>query len=234
MKKNVMMRIASFLLVAVLISTSAISGTYAKYVTDGKSSDSARVAHFGVEVTANYNDFFKSEYNTSKAWTGDDGVSVKSVLGGDVVAPGTMGELADFVVTGTPEVDVDVTYTPVLTLENWDADGDEYCPIIFNVNGKLYFIDGTNIKSVAELTTAVQNAIVASTAKYNAGTDLSTVVADDLYVSWMWQFDNTDPAFKNADGQNDTADTHLGNWLKNGKAAPTISLEIKCTVTQID
>ena len=31
MKRNVMMRLASFLLVAVLISTSAISGTYAKY-----------------------------------------------------------------------------------------------------------------------------------------------------------------------------------------------------------
>lgn len=234
MKKNVMMRVASIMLVLVLMSSSVISGTFAKYVTSGESTDTARVAHFGVEVTANFSNLFKSEYNTSVAWTGDDGVSVKSIMGGDVVAPGTTGSLADFVVTGTPEVDVVVTYTPTLTMTGWDADGDEYCPIIFNVNDELFYIDNTNINSVNELVTAVQNAIIDSTAKYNAGTDLSTVVADDLEVSWLWQFDNNVTGFKNADGQTDDLDTVLGNWYKNGKAAPTITLDVKCTVTQID
>ena len=50
MKKNVMMRLASFLLVAVLISTSAISGTYAKYVTTAEGKETARVAKWGVQV----------------------------------------------------------------------------------------------------------------------------------------------------------------------------------------
>ncbi len=50
MKKNKMMRLASVLLIAVMISTSAISGTYAKYVTSGYAEDNARVAKFGVAV----------------------------------------------------------------------------------------------------------------------------------------------------------------------------------------
>ena len=52
MKKNKMMRLASVLLIAVMISTSAISGTYAKYVTEGAAQDDARVAHWGVTITA--------------------------------------------------------------------------------------------------------------------------------------------------------------------------------------
>ena len=52
MKKNKMMRLASFLLIAVLVSTSAISGTYAKYTTSGFAEDQARVAKWGVTVAA--------------------------------------------------------------------------------------------------------------------------------------------------------------------------------------
>ena len=52
MKTNKMMRLASVLLVAVLLSTCAISGTFAKYVTTKEASDSARVAKFGVTITA--------------------------------------------------------------------------------------------------------------------------------------------------------------------------------------
>ena len=65
MKKNVMMRLASFLLVAVLISTSAISGTYAKYVTEATAKDTARVAAFGVQVAADFTEVFKEKYDTT-------------------------------------------------------------------------------------------------------------------------------------------------------------------------
>ena len=53
MKKNRMMRLASILLVATLMSTCTISGTFAKYVTTASGSDTARVAKWGVTVTAN-------------------------------------------------------------------------------------------------------------------------------------------------------------------------------------
>ena len=50
MKKNKMMRLASAMMVLTLMSTSVISGTFAKYVTKGEATDKARVAKWGVEV----------------------------------------------------------------------------------------------------------------------------------------------------------------------------------------
>ena len=50
MKKNKTMRLASGLLVAVLLTTCAISGTFAKYVSDATNSDTARVAKWSIEV----------------------------------------------------------------------------------------------------------------------------------------------------------------------------------------
>ena len=52
MKKNVMMRVASALLVAVLMTTCAISGTFAKYTTTASGKDAARVANWGFEGAA--------------------------------------------------------------------------------------------------------------------------------------------------------------------------------------
>ena len=48
MKKNKVMRFASLLLIATLLTTSVISGTFAKYTTSDSAQDTARVAKFGV------------------------------------------------------------------------------------------------------------------------------------------------------------------------------------------
>jgi hypothetical protein len=235
MKKNVMMRLACFLLVAVLISTSAISGTYAKYVTEGSSKDTARVAAFGVQVLAEFDQLFKEKYETTTAWTGDDSVSVKSIFGGDLVAPGTNGDLADFTVTGTPEVDVNVSYVAELELSNWIAKGAEYCPIVFTVNGTSYSMDGgyANIDAFEE---AVETAIENSAKNYNAGTNLgeATNVANDLAVSWAWYFEGANEGGQGPAMQWNEYDTDLGNWILKGVEAGSISLEVSCTVTQID
>lgn len=121
MKKNKMMRIASFLLVAVLLSTSVISGTFAKYVTSDSVEDSARVAKFGVVVTASGSLFdktyFAADTNTPGGDTWDENLdgdpkdlttlTVESTA--NVVAPGTKNDNGmTIVVTGTPEVDVKV------------------------------------------------------------------------------------------------------------------------------
>ena len=52
MKKNNTMRVAAGLAVAALLSTCLVSGTFAKYTTSGESSDTARVAKFGIELTS--------------------------------------------------------------------------------------------------------------------------------------------------------------------------------------
>ena len=222
MKKNKMMRIASVLLIAVLMTTCAISGTFAKYVTDATGTDSARVAKWGVTITADYSSLFTNTYTTTDAWTGDDGNSVAGAASADVVAPGTNGTLADFTVTGTPEVDVAVTYTPNLTLANWTVDGAYYCPITITVNETAYY--GMSYDSATAFEEAVEAAIVAATQKYDALTDLSTVVADDLNVSWAWAIEGTDSK------QTNEKDTALGD----AATAATIGLEIKCTITQVD
>ena len=122
MKKNVMMRLASVLLVAVMLTTCVISGTFAKYVTNGTATDSARVAKWGVTVVADGNNTFGGIYknvangntiNTSYTFGTD---TVKSE-GGNVVAPGTKGTAAGLTINGQPEVDTEVTFTADVTLD---------------------------------------------------------------------------------------------------------------------
>ena len=111
MKKNKMMRIASILMVATLITTCAISGTFAKYVTKAEGSDSARVAKWGIVLALNAGEVFAKEYAPSKTHqdTGADayaGLAVKAEE--KVVAPGTSSEEVGKTITasvkGTPEV----------------------------------------------------------------------------------------------------------------------------------
>lgn len=236
MKKNVMMRIASVLLVAVMLTTCVISGTFAKYVTSGEGYDQARVAKFGVTVTEKFETLFANAYATHDAWTDDtDKMSVvSSDVAWNVVAPGTEGELADFVVTGTPEVDVSVSYEADLELLNWAVDGGaQYCPIVITVNGNEFSMDA--YANLAAFEAAVEAEIVASAKKYNANTNLGDAanVANDLSVSWKWHFEGVNEGGTGPACQWDKFDTYLGDEAAKDNAA-TIKLTVKCIVTQID
>ena len=89
MRKNRMMRAASALLVAVLMTTCTISGTFAKYVTEVSSEDFARVAKWGFEPSAmDLSDLFKDAYDLNP----DGTIEVDSATPADVIAPGTWGE----------------------------------------------------------------------------------------------------------------------------------------------
>jgi hypothetical protein len=110
MKKNRVMRVFSLLLALTLISTCAISGTFAKYVTKAEGEDAARVAKWGVLVSVEGNTFADKYEATDKAYLNDGGEYsvVSSVEGEKVVAPGTSAKEADMAlvatVKGTPEV----------------------------------------------------------------------------------------------------------------------------------
>ena len=107
MKKNKMMRAASALLVATLLSTSIISGTFAKYTTSAEGSDSARVAKWGIQMEKGA-DMFSATYDSSK--------DAKTVNASDnstkVVAPGTSGS-TEYKVTGAPETAYAITFKGV-------------------------------------------------------------------------------------------------------------------------
>lgn len=226
MKKNMMLRTASVLLIAVLMSTCAISGTFAKYVTSGTGSDTARVAKFGVEITAN-GSTFAGEYATDDP--GVSGTIAKSVVTSgdnmDLVAPGTSGNMASMTLSGTPEVAVKVSYVADFALsDNWTVEGGKfYCPLKICVEGT--YVDGLTFDNKADFEAAVEALIKGWTKSYAPGTDLSTVDDDSVSVSWEWPFSTSE--------ENDAKDTWLGNQAAAGNPA-TVTLTITTTVTQID
>lgn len=248
MKKNVMMRVASIMLVLVLMSSSVISGTFAKYVTADTGADNARVAKFGVTVTHSDDMFYnayKDAFTSYVAGETLDTITVQtSVEDEDIIAPGTWGNLAAFDVEGTPEVDVAVSYTADLVFSNnWMVDtsdpldgvDSEYCPLVFTVNTKEYYIGLTGIESIADLEKAVEDAIVDAAKTYHTNTNLKDV-DNDLSVKWEWCFEGSaeHPGVgKGPACQWDKFDTQLGDAAAKGNAA-TIELTVTCTVTQID
>jgi hypothetical protein len=237
MKKNKMMRLASALLVAVLLSTSVISGTYAKYVTTNTMKNSARVAKWGVEITTSGSVFSKIYATTDNTrYAGPN--SVESSDTSKLVAPGTTDGNTVVEMSGVPEVAYKVDYTPTLTLDGWNVTVDltddgvdnpvtmEYCPLVFNVNGTEYKIDGSTINTVAELKSKVEAAITGISKSYGPNTDLTTVTYPT--VTWSWAYGIFDGI-----SENDIKDTYLGDQAADGNAA-TVSLQVKTTVTQID
>lgn len=221
MRKNKMMRFASGLLVATLLTTSIISGTFAKYVTEATGNDSARVAKFGVEVTANGETFAKEYAKTDSSFTLEANTVASTE---EVVAPGTSGNMAAMTLKGTPEVAVRVTYKGAFKLnDKWTVDGTYYCPLEVTVNNTTY--KGNDYANAAAFEKVVNDAIDAYSNDYKAGTDLSTIKNDSLNVSWAWAYE----------GNDDAKDTKLGKAAADNTAdAGTVTLNVKTTVTQID
>ena len=237
-KKNVLMRSAGLLLVLVLVTSCFVGSTFAKYTVGGKGTDTARVAKFGVTITAE-GTMFAEEYAT------DDGdvkeIITKSVVSTEkVVAPGTKGNMSSIVLKGKPEVAVRVEYkVNTFKLTGWqtgdDAATTEYCPLVFTVGDKTYKIGDTGIDTVDKLEAAVKNAIEGCSQNYEANTDLSTANTNVKVpsVSWAWAFQGADNGASTTAYQTDAKDTKLGDRAAEGNAA-TVTLEIATTVTQID
>lgn len=102
------------MMVMTLMTTSVISGTFAKYTTQDSGSDVARVAKWGVElqvVGSLYGEKYLKATN-NHATSGDSDLTVKSEsTGKNVVAPGTTntGNGFSFFLKGQPEVASNVT-----------------------------------------------------------------------------------------------------------------------------
>jgi hypothetical protein len=253
MKKNKFMRLASVMLMLCLITTCAISGTFAKYTTNGKAQDSARVAKWGMVITVTGDNAFADAY--------DVGAGVKTVVsqgatGDSVVAPGTYGILATVAIDGRPEVSTKLTTKIDLDLTNWNATYNNgtntvpYCPIVFTVGAETYGLtkikeaDGLAVvdhqyNTIAELETAVIDAILNKVYAGEAATDITPagdidkVVYKDYNAQGMVDFT---PDFTVSwgwafEGGYDTSDTALGDQTGT---VPQISFSIDITAEQID
>lgn len=244
-KKNVTLRAAAVLFALALITSCFVGGTFAKYVTDGKGSDKARVAKFGVTVTAN-GTMFAEQYDTDKEakTVVSSRVGVAEGKKDNVVAPGTSGKMVSMKLSGQPEVDVHVNYAPTVTLsDNWkDKDNNFYCPLQIKVNGIM--IDGHRFTDKQQFVDEIVKAIVnhqKNNVVYKAGTDLSTDTVGDnaLTISWAWPFETAtsdDPTPETAAAEkaaNNVKDTYLGDQAALNNAA-TIEISVVTTVTQVD
>ncbi|MBR5471284.1 MAG: hypothetical protein IKU81_04085 [Oscillibacter sp.] len=213
MRKNRMMRAASALLVAVLMTTCTISGTFAKYVTSVESQDAARVAKWGFEpVAMDITGLFDKVYDAGAA-----DYTVESAV--DVIAPGTQGS-AQFAFAydeangiNAPEVDytfkVDTTGSEIADSIKgnaniqWKLDGNDYTDWDTFI-GQIQALDGDEDYEAGELPAAF-------------GT------ADNTHtVYWRWIFTTGNAS--------DVTDTTMGN----ADELANVKLCIKITATQID
>lgn len=212
MKKTKFMRAALLLLVLTLITSCFVGGTFAKYTTSNTGKDNARVAKFGVEITATGSDAFSTFYDSKESAT------VKSSNTDKVVAPGTKGHFTAAIVTGSPEVSVKVTNEGTVELgNNWTANGAYYCPLKVKVGDKTFA--GTTYESANAFAQDIEKEINGTTMDYAAGDTISGSDSTPA-ISWMWDFE----------GNDDVKDTALGN----AETPATISITVKTTVTQID
>ena len=235
MKKNRMMRLASVLLVMVLLSTSVISGTFAKYVTTASSTDSARVAKWGVVVSVT-GDAFAKTYDLDTTGTGiANGLAVESSTDEKVVAPGTTGTFGGITVTGTPEVAVNINTEATVTINGWELTGSVfYCPVVVTIGTTE--ICGLDYNSATAFATAIENEIEAANGNYEANTDLSSVAGLNGSYTWKWAFVNADhvaTGHAHVIEQTDGRDTEIGNRAANG-FLNNISIVVETIVTQID
>ncbi len=214
MKRMKSMRVAAVLFALVLITSAFAGNTFAKYVTKGEGTATARVAKFGVVVTADENDFFKKSYATDNKTLYSGDFSVKNTSD-NLVAPGTSGNAIKFSISGTPEVAVDVAvsftdaedvfllkgkYTNDTTADPTDSyslDADYY-PVLFTLtkDGTKKVEDGT-LQDVIDYFQDDTNGL---NGQYDPGANLGTTFGE-FEISWKWTFDGVD----------DIADTILGN-----------------------
>lgn len=243
MKKNKSMRAAGGLMIATMLTTSIVSGTYAKYVTSGTAKDTARVAKFGVEVKAEGSLFGKNYLaaTDNTPTDADAGITVKSENSDNLVAPGTKSaDGLSFSITGTPEVDVNVkievantsadifllkgTYPDMTTSvddDDFTLDADYY-PIIYTLTKH----DGSTVTGNLDEITDELN----SNATYKVGDDLTDSLGN-FTLTWEWAFEQ----------EKDEADTLLGDLAAGtatGVATEAYNLnaniELTVTVTQVD
>lgn len=202
------MSIIALLLIAVVVTGSSVSGTYAKYTSTFEgTTDSAKVAKWAfsindTDVTTASNEFTFDLFNTvNDETTGENDLNVKDDADVAIIAPGTKGE---FGINLVNKSEVNAKYSVVYEVVN-----TANIPVEFSVDGGNTWT--TSLANVAA-TDIVMNANESE---------------DEIVIQWRWTYDSEDrTAVTNT---NDEYDTELG---ENGEYK--ISVKADITVTQAD
>ena len=204
MKKNKMMRLASAMLVLTLLSTCAISGSFAKYTSTASGSATATVAKW--DITVNETSIVTNSMSFDLFGTINDtgNTEDETNVSDNLIAPGTSGSFA-IKVKNTAEVTA--KYNITLSETN-----NSSIPL-------QYSLDGTTWKdSIAKLSTT-------GLTDQTLGIDAAEVTHT---VYWRWVFEGTTTGAHAS--QTDATDTSLGM----GTSAPSVTITASITATQVD
>jgi len=199
------MSIIALLLIAVVVTSSSVSGTYAKYTSTFNATDSARVAKWAFDFNGDAmtvdpltNDFNFNLFDTvNDITTGANDANVVDGSGETIIAPGTTGSFAielenNSEVMAQYEIDFEATNTNNI-------------PVEFKVGN-------------GEWKTTLDDIDATEFTKMNGNGS-----EDAINVEWRWTYTGTD---------RDATDTNLGIAAVAGNVELSVSAEI--TVTQID
>ena len=221
MRKNKMMRAASGLLVATLLTTSVISGTFAKYTTSASGNDSARVATWGFteSSTIDLNDLFKGTY-----------VNVQTGNAEDIIAPGTTSSDSFGFTYAGEQSKPEVKYQFTVSTEGSEVDSD----IKDNPN-ILWKLDEGTWGNWDALMTSIKtlSGDESGSKTYEAGnlpTAFSSSGANTHKITWKWIFDENATDKEAATANGDVKDTSMGN----APELDDVKIAITITATQID
>ena len=219
MRKNRMMRLASILMIAVLMTTCTISGTFAKYVTEATGTDSARVAKWGFDAATTtasmqIDDLFDDVYTDE-----DADYDVDSADDTDVIAPGTWGSATfAFAYKGDGEFDapeVAYKFDVNANASTIDSDLKAYSS---NIQWKL---DDAAWGDWDTMITAINNLSQERVEPNNLPT--SFAAGEFHTITWRWIFTNG--------ADSDVKDTGFGNAAD---LVDDVKVIITITATQID
>lgn len=239
MRKNKMMRTASALLVATLLTTSIISGTFAKYTTQASGSDTARVAKWGVTVTASGN-LFGTDYASNSAAENKDSIvatstNVSTATGdtrANIVAPGTKNDKGFTVeIKGTPEVAYGINAT----------DNGTTAKEIFLAKGEYgVMVEATGLNAKTDITkyyTESSGTYTTATGTWDGNTkyyeliDKATVNDENGYYPITWTVKETGNATKITATRLNAIATAMNTGITAGTHNANVASDASYTLT---
>ena len=193
MKNKKSWKVASLLVALCLLTTCVVGTTLAKYTTTNNAADTARVAKWGVTVSAS-GTLFGKNYGKNTSTVASDSIIAEThadinVKGTDkVVAPGTKNDVGlKLSVTGTPEVAVKLT------------------------------AEGTDVSDV--FLAAGEYGVMVKAEGVNAATDISgyyTLEAETYTLNGAAAYDGTKTYYQLTDSVNVTAAYYPIQWTVEG------------------
>lgn len=255
--KNKTMRTAAVLGMAVLLTTSVLSGTLAKYTTTNSGSDSATVAKFGVVINVSDDmGLFKTSYAKDDT-NAKSANTVVSAASDRKIAPGTKGSMS-FSISGTPEVATKLAaeFEPSKTVKLEPGDyileagkfAEKECKVTTRSAYepiKWYFGEkdpaSENVSynlTLAGDSNSLENSLKTLTSEYEPNTNLGKT----YYIGWKWDFESASDIIGEwlYDEENTapyvgaTVTNFLDTYLGNEKNLQTEAFDLKISVTQID